>query len=623
MRIKRQVFSFSPHCCAAIFFTLLIPLLAGCQAERVKPNVLLIVLDDFGYNDLALNNGSDSPTPTLDQIARQGVRFTRHYAESSCTPSRVALLTGLYPARVGAHPNINGIDDEVLTLPDVLGEHGYTSYMLGKWHAGDAHRESRPEYQGFDHWFGFMSQLYLRGPHPDGNYTRGRPTYLNPWLESEQGDLREHEGHLTDIITEHTLRVMETEQNPWFIYLSYYAPHTPIQPSKQFSKNFPGDKAGRYQALKSQLDSNLGRIFSYLEESGKLSDTMVVVVSDNGGTAKDWPSNHPFHGTKATYTEGGVRTPLLLWWPDHWPEGQENDQIAMIFDIYPTILTALEIPVPEGLDGSDLFATTADRELRWYSHNGDMDTFGMLSADGQWRLSTWYGVNEQLYHENDFREREPLNRLKDNPDIADTMRESMLQWSRAVTRVVVPSENEEPSWTTYSGSAFRRTPLAGSHTVGFLFQRGSEKNYGTGRQLLVEQEGYIDISEADDSLRIHVDGNEVDVDIPRNKQCFSLFITSNMIKKNMVFYRKDSSSRTLVYLDGQLVASASYQNPELGKASPRNPLRVLRDPGSRWYMPATDEVFLSTRILGHEEVLAILQSDLQTDCEATSSLVDK
>ena len=199
----------------------------------------------------------------------------------------------------------------------------------------------------------------------------------------------------------------------------------------------------------------------------------------------------------------------------------------------------------------------------------------------------------------------------------------MLQWSRAVTRVVVPSENEEPSWTTYSGSAFRRTPLAGSHTVGFLFQRGSEKNYGTGRQLLVEQEGYIDISEADDSLRIHVDGNEVDVDIPRNKQCFSLFITSNMIKKNMVFYRKDSSSRTLVYLDGQLVASASYQNPELGKASPRNPLRVLRDPGSRWYMPATDEVFLSTRILGHEEVLAILQSDLQTDCEATSSLVDK
>jgi arylsulfatase A-like enzyme len=99
-------------------------MLTACQGEPDKPNVLLIVLDDFGYNDLAINNGSDSPTPTLDEIARQGIRFTRHYSESSCTASRVALLTGLYPARVGAHPYLNGIDHELLTLPDVLRDQG-------------------------------------------------------------------------------------------------------------------------------------------------------------------------------------------------------------------------------------------------------------------------------------------------------------------------------------------------------------------------------------------------------------------------------------------------------------------------------------------------------------------
>ena len=97
------------------------------------PNILLVVLDDFGYNDLAINNGSDSlTTPTLDRIAEQGIRFTRHYSESSCTPSRVALLTGLYPARLGAHSSISLIDHDIVTLPDLLGEHGYTSYMIGK-----------------------------------------------------------------------------------------------------------------------------------------------------------------------------------------------------------------------------------------------------------------------------------------------------------------------------------------------------------------------------------------------------------------------------------------------------------------------------------------------------------
>ncbi|MCZ6829302.1 MAG: sulfatase-like hydrolase/transferase, partial [Gammaproteobacteria bacterium] len=282
-------------------------LLASCGTEKERPNILLIVLDDFGYNDLAINNGSDSPTPTLDQLAREGLRFTRHYTESSCSPSRIALLTGRYPASLGFHPLGSGLAREVETLPDVLSAHGYSSHMIGKWHAGDAHRESRPEFQGFDHWFGFMSQLYLAGPHHDGVYTRGPPTYLNPWLENENGDLRQYPGHLTELLTGHALKVMQSEKEPWFIYLSYYAPHTPLQPGVDYAGQFSDDARGKYQALKSQLDTNIARVFKQLRDSGQWDNTMVLVVSDNGGTGAAYPSNIPFAGVKAGYEEGGVR----------------------------------------------------------------------------------------------------------------------------------------------------------------------------------------------------------------------------------------------------------------------------------------------------------------------------
>lgn len=358
----------------------------------VRPNILLIVLDDFGYNDLAINNGSDSPTPNLDQLAREGLRFTRHYAESSCTPSRIALLTGRYPARLGFHPIRAGLSHEVETLADVLSANGYNSHMIGKWHAGDTHHESRPEFQGIDHWFGFMNQLYLAGPHKDGVYTRGRPTYHNPWLENEKGELQQHQGHLTEILSQHALEVMRTESDPWFIYLPFYAPHGPIEPATDYTRRFSDDSRGRFQALKSQLDTNIGRLLTQLRDSGQWRNTMVLVVSDNGGTGSVYPSNAPFPGVKVSYQEGGIRTPLILSWPGHWEGGETHDGITMIFDIFPTIVAALGIPAPAGLDGTDIFAVQSPRVLRWYSHGMFVDTFAdtysVLSANGLWRLNT-------------------------------------------------------------------------------------------------------------------------------------------------------------------------------------------------------------------------------------------
>ncbi len=306
---------------------------------------------------------------------------------------------------------------------------------------------------------------------------------------------------------------------------------------------------------------------------------------------------------------------MMVWWPGHWDGGKERDQIAMIFDIYPTILAALGIQTPEKLDGTDLFAPVSDRELRWYSNNMGVDSFGVLSRDGQWRLDSWADIKVQLHHESDLIESQPVNRLQEQPEIALAMQESMRDWIRSVTRVDNLSQVEEGGWTSYSGAAFRRTPLGGTHSMGFVFQRGASEDPSVGRQQLVSQEGYIDISEADNSLRIRIDGNELEVGLPTGQQCFSVVISSAMIKTNMVFYRKGALSQTTVYLDGEPVAVSPYQNPVLNKASPTTPLKVHSFPASRWYMPSTAQVFISTRAVGAEEVVEVLNSELRAGCD--------
>ena len=160
-----------------------------------KPNILLIMVDDMGFNDLAINNGNTGiDTPRLDQLARQGVRFTRHYASMVCSPARVSLLTGLFPERI--FPVGKGISPEIVTLPEKLQEEGYTTWHIGKWHIGDPQRESWPDRQGFDHWLGFLSQWRLVGTHKDGVLQYEEPTYENPWLESDTEPGRNHQGSL-------------------------------------------------------------------------------------------------------------------------------------------------------------------------------------------------------------------------------------------------------------------------------------------------------------------------------------------------------------------------------------------------------------------------------------------
>ncbi|MGI9294004.1 MAG: sulfatase-like hydrolase/transferase, partial [Pseudomonadales bacterium] len=512
---------------ALLLAAILIGLIQGCVDQAAKPNVLIIVLDDFGYNDLAINNDSDSPTPTLDRIALSGMRFTRHYTESSCSPTQAALLTGPYPARLGFHPNGTGIAHEVETLPDVLAANGYTTHMIGKWHTGDAHRESRPEHQGFQHWFGFINQLYLAGPDSEGEYRSARPTYHNPWLETATGQLQQHKGHLTDILTSKALQIISTEQQPWFMYLAYYAPHSPIQPAARFAQRFEDTKRGRYQALKAQVDASISEIRQQLVASGELENTIFVVLGDNGGTAKDYPSNLPFAGQKVLYNEGGVRTPLLMSWPAQWDAQQRIKKAVSVIDIFPTLLAALNIDIPERIDGVNILKPLPARRLFWYLHNTQVDLYSVLSEDGQWRLNRFFTPPLSLTSEANFTQTDAPNDWSRAPETGERLSLAYRNWLDDTTIARLLPDEQFDKTQSYIRDAFRRTPLAYTHTLGLGFRVNRRGGYTPAQQLLAHQKGYLSYAydPKSEELTIAVDGQRIRIKVAlQANTCHSLVV---------------------------------------------------------------------------------------------------
>ncbi|MGI9294131.1 MAG: sulfatase-like hydrolase/transferase [Pseudomonadales bacterium] len=602
---------------ALLVAAILIVLLQGCEGQRTKPNVLVILLDDFGYNDLAINNSSDSPTPTLDSIALSGMRFTRHYTESSCSPTRAALLTGLYPARLGFHPNGTGIAHEVDTLPDVLAANGYATHMIGKWHTGDTHREARPEYQGFQHWFGFINQLYLAGPDSKGEYRSARPTYRNPWLETEAGDLQQHKGHLTDILTRRALQVMSAEQRPWFMYLAFYAPHTPLQPATRFARRFEDTKRGKYQALKAQVDSSINEIRQQLAASGELENTIMVVLGDNGGTAKHYPSNLPFVGEKVFYREGGVRTPLMMSWPAQWAAQQSIDKIVSVIDIFPTLLAALNIEAPEKLDGVDILKSVPKRRLFWYSHSIHGDQYSVLSADGQWRLNHFFTQPLVLTSEANFTLTDAPNERSRAPEIGEQLSLAHQNWRDDATINRLHANEQTDKIQSYVRDAFRRTPIAYTHTLGLGFRVNRPASFSAAQQPLAYQKGYLSYAynPASEELTVEVDGQRTVIKVALDANaCHSLVVASDLHKSNMVYFERNLISDQSIFVDGQLLKNFTYHNPLISKASPQNALVVNTDRDAAVYMPAAAKPVISSRALNRNFVSTQLHPELLAAC---------
>jgi len=318
-----------------------------------KPNILVIVGDDMGYADVGFHGCKDIPTPHLDALAAAGVRFTSGYVSGPyCSPTRAGLLTGRYQTRFGHEFNSGGVGGGLplteTTLPDRLKAAGYKTGMVGKWHLG-AKPEQHPQRRGFEEFFGFLG-----GAH-DYFKSAGILRGNEPAQEKE---------YLTDAFGREAEAFVEKHKGaPWFLYLAFNAVHTPMQADDARLKKFAHITDGKrrtYAAMMVAMDDAIGLVRKKLAETGQEQNTLVTVISDNGGPTMPGVTvngsiNTPLRGSKRTTLEGGVRVPYLVSWPARLKPGVFS-QPAIQLDLHATALAAAGVAVrPEWkLDGVNL-----------------------------------------------------------------------------------------------------------------------------------------------------------------------------------------------------------------------------------------------------------------------------
>jgi len=572
------------------YLLILIPaifVMSGCDSTQSpshptratpSPNILLIVLDDFGYNDLGANGNPKTPTPNLDALAAQGILYTRHYADATCSVARAALMTGMHPATHGLRPNHLGLSVGTPTIASMLSEHGYRTQHIGKWHIASATLEQSPSQLGFDDWFGFLHNNELNGPSPDG-IRYNFPTYKNPWLRDNQSPPKQHQGHLTNILTDRAIQFLEQQKGqtkPWFLNLWYFAPHAPIQPGPNFLKKYPDTKEGKYQALIDQLDFNIGRVMDALNKTGAADNTLVIVLSDNGGTNQATDNNYPFAGKKAEYLEGGVRTPLFMRWPGHIEPHAISDEIVSIYDIFPTIAQASAATPPAGIIGRSLLdpERPATPQLYWESSNSTSHIYSILSADGRWRYTDFVGMRS-LYDLNaDATGKE--NVLDRYPEIAARLTQDYLQWRKTVRNVAV---NYEPANSqgraVLRGDDLQRSP----GYSGFTFSIGvtPAAQPGTSPEVIAEQAGRwrLEIN-GTQGLKLEVLGQVITIPALPVGRC-SEVVVSTQFNFSPVQPQYNISYIDM-FIDGVQVKNLTTKNPPLNTSGYANPTFIGMNP---------------------------------------------
>jgi arylsulfatase A-like enzyme len=401
------------------------------QAQSRKPNILLVIADDFGWADVGPQGNADIPTPNIDSIARTGVRFTNGYVSCPvCSPTRAGLITGRYQQRFGHEFNPGpaqeassefGLPLSETTLAQRMKELGYTTGMVGKWHLG-YERQFHPMKRGFDEYFGFLG-----GAH---SYVNARADSRNPILRGTEPV--DEKDYLTDAFTREAVAFLNRKRNdPYFLYLAYNAVHGPMEPApERYSSRFSNIADPRRRTLAGMmtaLDEGIGRV---LKAAG--DDTLVFFLTDNGGpTAVNASRNGPLRGFKGDVFEGGIRVPFFLRWKGRVPSGTINDRPVIAMDLFATAVKAGG-GKPTGIDGLDLMGDARHDALYW--------RFGNQSAirKGDWKLVRFRDDAPMLF--NLAKDVSEANNVADgNRPVVDELTASYASWNAQLA---------EPKWNS-------------------------------------------------------------------------------------------------------------------------------------------------------------------------------
>jgi arylsulfatase A-like enzyme len=321
-----------------------------------QPNIVIFYADDLGWGELGCQGFTeDIPTPHIDSLAKNGMRFTSGYvAATYCSPSRAGLLTGRYPTRFGHEfnsvANAVGLRSDQTTMATRLKALGYATAAVGKWHLG-SQPENRPTRRGFDEFYGTLNNTPFFHP----------TAFIDSRVSNEVQAVKDPDFYTTDAYAERSVDwIGKNKDKPWFLYLPFNAQHAPLQAPKKYLERFPkitDEKRQLFAAMMAGMDDAIGRVMGKIRELGLEENTLVFFIADNGGpTASTTSKNGPLRGFKMTTFEGGPRVPYIAQWKGKIPAGKTYDLPVMNLDVVPTAIAAAG-GKPEAswqLDGVDL-----------------------------------------------------------------------------------------------------------------------------------------------------------------------------------------------------------------------------------------------------------------------------
>ena len=482
---------------------LLLILFISCtkQVEQ-KPNIILIITDDQGYGDIGYNGNPHIKTPNLDLLATNSMRFNNFYVSPVCAPTRSSLLTGRYSLRTGVTDTYNGgamMSNDEITLAEILKENNYQTGIFGKWHLGDNY-PFRPTDQGFHE-----SLIHLSGGIGQvgdfTNYYKGNRSYFDPilWHNNEQ---KKYEGYCSDIFTDEAIKFIEhNKSNQFFCYLSFNAPHTPLQvPEKYYDlyKNVDPSvisesekismteknvlDAKRIYGMVTNIDDNVGKLVSKLKELNIDKNTILIFMTDNGPQQFRYVSN--LRGLKSSVYNGGIKVPFYLSYPKIHDAGLDLDNFSAHIDVLPSLLDLCDIETPKNIkiDGKN-FLNKSTEERSFFSYwtrkspelyqnmslnKGNYKLVGNTNYDSPIERFELFDINNDPY--------EMENLIENKKELAIQMKLEMdniyneLINSKNIKnkpRIIIGSEFENPTYLNRNDASGQRGIWAQNEIFGF------------------------------------------------------------------------------------------------------------------------------------------------------------
>jgi len=436
-----------------------------------QPNILFILTDDLGYGDLGCYGQQRIKTPNLDQLAAEGMRFTDFYAGSTvCAPSRAALMLGLHTGHLNLRGNIAGgtLRAEEFTLSQLLQTGGYRTGLIGKWGLSDVGLPGVPQKKGFDEFVGYLNNLHAHDYYPSTLYRYEGASGFDGLLQLAKNQAGQRGDYVPDVCTKAALNFIRlnkptavNNRRPFFLALNYTTPHAnnelgrltgngmQVPDDAPYSTEpWPGPERNK-AAMITRLDADVGRLIDQLRKERIADNTLVLFTSDNGPhseggvKAQFHNSAGPFRGQKRELTEGGLRVPMIAWWPGRVPAGVVSTQVWAFWDIFPTLAELARLNPPTPHDGISMLPTLLGNaqtnqhsSLYWEFHEGGFHQAVRLAA---WK-GIRHGTNAPL----------ELYDLKTDPRETNNLASAHADLVGRIEELMVTSRNDHPDWPAKS-----------------------------------------------------------------------------------------------------------------------------------------------------------------------------